>query len=454
MMCDEANDRCVECFVDSDCTITEACMIGSCNAASGACEARSCFDNLFCNGREICNGFNACSPGIPPCSNPEICVEGGAQCSECESDDQCDDADSCSIDRCDAWRSCRSICTHGFDSPSEGSVFPIGNLVDVIGRGPRGLDLILVLDESGSVDGNEFAQLKEFARSIVQSFTFGENAAKVGVTMFSSGARRVLDLNANQSFVSQVIMGMNQRAGATCIGCGIDDGVANLLVNGRPGAAQIIIVVTDGQNNQPSNDAFHLQGALAAAGNYGHVLLGVGVGDVNLSDIQLIATDIPGVQTAFLVSGYNSIGTILNSILIAAGSNNMGTIPLILPDGSETSAVVGPTGFFIIEDWPMLPGENIFEATITTVFGPLTATRTLIGNFPCKSICGDLTGDGAVNLLDVSESMLCFTKDSWDSPVCGCADLNGDLTVDLADHALFVGSLLTPTSNVPPHCQP
>jgi hypothetical protein len=82
--CDEANSRCVTCFVDAECNDGIACTVDTCSA-QGAClfspSNNFCSDGLFCNGQELCDvAFGGCrSPGNP-CDAPSLCNESTDRC--------------------------------------------------------------------------------------------------------------------------------------------------------------------------------------------------------------------------------------------------------------------------------------------------------------------------------------------------------------------------------------
>jgi hypothetical protein len=457
LLCDEGNDRCVECLTDADCGDDNACTVDTCNTVAGLCENLWCIDNLFCNGRELCRPGVGCLPGFLPCAEADSCDEAADQCADCEVDADCTEAGPCSMATCDADRlTCRrQSCMLGFHSPPDGSVFPVGEKVEVAGVVPRGLDLALVFDESGSIDDSEFDQLQEFAVSLVDGLpAFAGNGAgtRVGVSMFSSGSRRLLNLNGDRQTVKNTLVTMSQFRGHTCIGCGIDDGADNLVVNGRFGATQMMVVLTDGFNNlPPPSPPLHLAGALEATAFYGHVLIAVGVGVASVADLDLIATDIPGVQTHFYVGEFNLLQSILNAVLALVGG---GASPVVftMPDGSHTPASVDGNGLFTLPLWNIVPGENLFTAQINTLYGEKTASLTLIGVYPCANRCGDLTGDGAADLRDVAVFQNCFGGPSYSSAACACSDLNGDTRIDLFDHAALVSALQSPTKNAPPNC--
>jgi hypothetical protein len=134
------------------------------------------------------------------------------------------------------------------------------------------------------------------------------------------------------------------------------------------------------------------------------------------------------------------------------GANNVYTVDLTLPDGADAVALVDPAGNFTVPQWAVMPGENRFTARIGTYVGPKTASLTLTGVYPCEATCGDLNGDGSVNLRDFAQFTSCFFGRSWHSPVCGCGDLNGDTRIDMADFAAMIAALENPAKTVPPDC--
>lgn len=465
--CDEVNDRCVDCLTDADCDYARwACFIAACDNVTGQCNYQPC-DDLFCDGRVLCDSVYDCFPGIAPCASPELCDEANDRCAECLRDADCADDDPCSVEACDPNRlACRADpCNLGFDAPADGTVFPIGKLIDVVGRGPRGLDVVLVLDESESIDATEFTALKSFSVSMVQGLLPLVSTgieAKFGVTTFSGGSRRILDLTFNRQEATDAInaltkldWGDNFSAGEdTCIGCGIDDASANLILHGRKGASQVMIVITDGFNILPQFQfASHLAGALEAAAFHKQVIFAVGIGEsVFPSQLDQIASDVPNVQTRFTINDFTALQTILGSLFTTLGAVNAYTVDIELPDGSQPPTVVDENGVFTLRPWSTLRGENIFTARTNTFVGPKTASLTLIGVYPCANRCGDLTGDGAVDLRDVAVFQNCFGDPSYSSTACACSDLNGDTRIDLFDHAALVSALQSPTKNAPPDC--
>ena len=455
-MCDEAGDRCVECFANADCADGNPCTADVCDNASGTCNHVGCSAH-FCEGRQLCRG--QCFPGAPPCTQADSCDEVNNSCGECDSDLDCSDDDPCTAATCNLSRhACRvDSCLLAFDAPAQGTIFKVGDEieVEVRGRGSRGLDLNLVLDESGSITSENFIKLKNFATSLVNGMPFhGETAGtgtRVGIVTFSTGSRRILNMNAQKQAVLNAINALNSHGGSTCIGCGIDDAVENWYANGRRDASRVMVVVTDGLNNlPPGNFASHLAGALQAADFYGQTIVAVGVGEANFNEINQIATDISGVQTAYYASNFDQLSQLLNSIIFVTGSGTATAVEITLPDGTTELAPVNSSGNFSLGGWRIIPGDNLFTGRIPSPYGDLTATLTLMG--VCSDGCGDLNASGAVDLRDIAEFTNCFGHRSWESPACACGDLQGDTRIDLLDYGAMTESLQKSPNGSSPNC--
>lgn len=63
------------------------------------------------------------------------------------------------------------------------------------------LDIMLVMDESGSISGTEWQTMKNFAVQFTNAFSVGDNAARIGLVSYSDNAQvRFTYQNDQQSF--------------------------------------------------------------------------------------------------------------------------------------------------------------------------------------------------------------------------------------------------------------
>ncbi|MEO9802029.1 MAG: VWA domain-containing protein [Reichenbachiella sp.] len=107
------------------------------------------------------------------------------------------------------------------------------------------IDAVLVLDISNSL-GNDFATVKDYAKSFVSFITQQTQDPLVGVVGFASNVY-TNQLSNNLAGTNQFIDGLNQEQ-FTKLYDGIDEGIT-LLNNSNHGDSKIIITFTDGRDN-------------------------------------------------------------------------------------------------------------------------------------------------------------------------------------------------------------
>jgi Mg-chelatase subunit ChlD len=116
------------------------------------------------------------------------------------------------------------------------------------------LHIVLVLDASGSMEGEPNRQMQEAARKLIDLLDLRANpATMVGVVEFESSARTLCQLTnlANQARSCVNRVGTH---GGTCVDCGIREGLRVLLagrrqVMEREVLKQVMVVLSDGTNN-------------------------------------------------------------------------------------------------------------------------------------------------------------------------------------------------------------
>jgi alpha-tubulin suppressor-like RCC1 family protein len=174
-------------------------------------------------------------------------------------------------------------------------------------------DIVLVLDESGSIGATDFGLLKKSAMSFVSAQNIGPQANRVGVVLFAVGARRVINLSSDKSQILNAINDIVYGDGNnTCIGCGIAEADEMLDLLARPTANRMMVVVTDGETN-PQLDQNFESVVLDAQQTATLFAIGVGPGP-SAAQINFIASDIPNVTTAFLSPDFTSLATIIANV--------------------------------------------------------------------------------------------------------------------------------------------
>lgn len=201
-------------------------------------------------------------------------------------------------------------------------------------------DLILVLDESGSQSSAQFAQTKQFARDVVTSLgnrDFFANGGRVGIVMFASSGRTVLNLNGAQTTVLNAINSIGQSAGLTCIGCGLDLATQQFNDLSAAGRNRVAIVLTDGANNVGDLPA---SVAASNAAQVERFVVGVGA-QLNQVDLRLVASD-PDDEHLFLAAQFADLEAQVAGIVGAVdkpGATNV----IVTPQVSSAFAVSAPS---------------------------------------------------------------------------------------------------------------
>ncbi|TQM57293.1 vWA domain-containing protein [Humibacillus xanthopallidus] len=200
-------------------------------------------------------------------------------------------------------------------------------------------DLVLVLDESGSIDATEFNQLNTFASSVVTAVAADglfANGGRVGVVGFSSGAETVIPLSNNQAAVASAISSNPQSALSTCISCGLNQASAVMGVD-DPARNQLVIVITDGNADGGDPTAAAATSLQAKA-----EVFAVGVGDgISQSTLETIASG-AGDANTFAVGGFGSLAALLSTLVAA----------VVVPGATNPSVTVT-----LDAGWDLVPGS-------------------------------------------------------------------------------------------------
>lgn len=116
------------------------------------------------------------------------------------------------------------------------------------------------------------------------------------------------------------------------------------------------------------------------------------------------------------------------------------TGPKFRPSQRPLFAGVNSVSVNVVDDTPRIRDESFRYANMT--FSRLWTVQSggVPGECACAA-CGDLNGDGVVNMRDAADFAVCFGGSAFAKPGCVCADLNTDSNVDLSDFALLLGFL-------------
>ena len=155
----------------------------------------------------------------------------------------------------------------------------------------KNVDIVHVLDGSGSVGSSGFNVAVNAIADSVDSFIIGTNESRVGVIVYHSNANISLRLEESATLGNEGskarIKSISFPGGGTRTGTAISLATSHFRSEGLPGNAKVIIVITDGQ----SGDA--VAGPATDATNNGILMYAVGIGpSINNAELNLITNGI------------------------------------------------------------------------------------------------------------------------------------------------------------------
>ena len=172
----------------------------------------------------------------------------------------------------------------------------------------RGIDLIFVLDSSGSIGSSNFQLVRNFVANVVTHLDIGPDRNRVGLITFATLVTVQFRLNTYQTRPSllQAIARIPYSRGGTNTHAGLNTLISqfNTTFGARPrvdGIPRIAVVVTDGRSN--SHSATIAAAKRVHASNILTYAVGVG-SNLNMDELNAIATD-PDSQYVRLLSAFN-----------------------------------------------------------------------------------------------------------------------------------------------------
>uniref|UniRef100_A0A667YVW4 VWFA domain-containing protein n=1 Tax=Myripristis murdjan TaxID=586833 RepID=A0A667YVW4_9TELE len=173
-------------------------------------------------------------------------------------------------------------------------------------------DLVMLLDQSGSISSGDYTIMKTFATELVTSFKVSEEFVRVGVAQFSSYPQKEFYLNEyyTEAEVNKHILNMRQLGGGTNIGQALkfirDYFQASRGSRIAERISQNLILITDGDSQDDVEDAANDLRAL------GIEVFAIGIGDVH--DLELLQiTGNP--EKLFTVQNFGSLANIKQKVV-------------------------------------------------------------------------------------------------------------------------------------------
>ncbi len=127
---------------------------------------------------------------------------------------------------------------------------------EVVQRQAEGIDIILALDVSGSMEEDDFVPNRlEVAKYNAQEFIDGRTSDQIGLVLFAADALSYAPLTLDHAFLVRMIEGVDFGLilpQGTAIGSAIGTAINRLEEGSNP--SQVIILLTDGANNRGAID--------------------------------------------------------------------------------------------------------------------------------------------------------------------------------------------------------
>ena len=165
------------------------------------------------------------------------------------------------------------------------------------------IDLIAVIDSSGSISPDDFETVKEFVLKFTNEFQIGPNRARFGVITFSNDARVNINLGEiNAAFEFRKAVNQIQfQPGLTNTAAAIELARQQFRQNGRQDTPHVLLVVTDGRSND--RDATLQAAANTRAHDIEVFTIGVG-SNVDTDELNAVASD-PDSKHVFLLADFS-----------------------------------------------------------------------------------------------------------------------------------------------------
>ena len=378
------------CLTDNHCAF-HGC--GKCNFLFNKCDAGykcgcSCSKDTDCD-----NGSMDLS-----CSH---CVEkdqsGYGRCrshfcgQDCKKDSDCADAQSCP--RCDAPSN--KCVPKVVPDPIPGDcVLPFPGHPHK--NCSQKLDLMLLLDGSGSIGQSAWKKILHFTAGIGLNFTTGDHFMNYGVVEFSAKATTFLPLTSSNSSFQQVVATLPYFAESTNTDSGFEAVENEFNAHSRSNAFKVLIILTDGEWND-GGDPGPISKRLKA--NHTKIFT-IAVGEAATDKVQALAS-LPLSKYYYNVTNEQFLPKILHKMILSMCDREN-------DDNVNHEELVGSTQ--LTEAMNMVMVSPSASSGRRLVWSNLTAT----GNFDCGTENASrwiVVENGAMNPVRIRTCPLDYNKE-------------------------------------------
>ncbi|CAI8034915.1 Protocadherin Fat 4, partial [Geodia barretti] len=204
------------------------------------------------------------------------------------------------------------------------------------------VDLVFILDQSGSVGSYNHALAILFILNVIQYFSISPDATRVGFVAYSRRSHVEFDLNdfTTAESLAVRISNINYRGGATATALALNDTAFLLNPDSNRGARptsrgipKVALLITDGKSNQ-----YPLTYAVPHIKSLGIQVYALGIANPDVNELQFIASD-PDIEHVFLLNSYNDAAGFVDFLTIQTCDT-----PAIIDPGDNTTTEVPEGG--------------------------------------------------------------------------------------------------------------
>jgi len=276
-----------------------------------------------------------------------------------------------------------------WNTPTQGD-YCVGTQVTLTGNaggvGGTGMDLVLVLDSSGSMAsyGGQAAQ-RDAANALVNSLTpAGTSVGVVDFDSYANTVRTLVGLTSDIASVHNAINGIDAYGG-TNIGGGVAKGAAELTgVNHTTGRQQIMVVMSDGGSSAPAAEAAAVSAMAAGVDAIHSVAMGTRANEATLLGMVDGADDIYGNTDDY---GIFSASSMADLTTLLTGGGLVGIASVSITDALSNAVAFTMTGLgdITITDYTMLLGANVFNMHAVGTDGSFADAQWTLNGVVCNT---------------------------------------------------------------------
>jgi uncharacterized protein YegL len=248
------------------------------------------------------------------------------------------------------------------------------------------VDAMLVIDRSGSMGGQRIVDAKAAANTFVDEMSLPPD--RVGVASFASSGAGSLDagLTDAEADVATAINGLN-AGGMTDMEEGLEFAETELLDNGDPAKAPVIIILSDGHHNESTPG--ELQATADRIKGAGIRIISIGLGNANANQLRAIASSADDYYYAPDSTQLAAIYQQIAPTMWVAGRNMVLTDTLssyatLIPDtfqGPISPTVQGNQIIWRIAAVPVKPITLTYQVAITSTPGAWDTNESAIAAY-------------------------------------------------------------------------